>query len=307
MRAFSCLILTCCFLLASCNPSSSGSTIQRTLSATPALEIGGLRPAKVFLPADYSIATSYPVVLMLHGFGANAELQDVVFGLTKRVTTDQFILITPNGTEDEQGRRFWNATPECCDLFLTGVDDVNYLLGLIDEANHTYATNISQVALVGHSNGGYMSYRMACERPDIIKRVAVLAGSVYLDPTSCVADAPVSLLHLHGTADKVVPYHSTVTATGDDLKTVGAKAAVMRWADRAGCVTSTVSNNALDLLQDQPGNETDLIDWKNCQAGFSIRLLRMNGGDHLALDVNDTFRDTIASFSAFRDDPKPNP
>ena len=92
-----------------------------------------------------------------------------------------------NGTRDPDGNRFWNATDFCCDLHNTQVDDVKYLSGLLEEA----ATHIAveRIFALGHSNGGFMSYRLACEGIPGLVAIASLAG------TSFLAIPPVALSH----------------------------------------------------------------------------------------------------------------
>ena len=123
--------------------------------------LGDQRPAFLVLPANHDPKTPIPLVLSLHGFTSHSAQHDRYFGLSKRVNDDRFALIMANGTRDPDGNRFWNATDFCCDLHNTQVNDVQYLSGLLEEA----ATHIAveRIFALGHSNGGFMSYRLACE------------------------------------------------------------------------------------------------------------------------------------------------
>ena len=77
---------------------------------------------------------------------------------------------------------FWNATDACCDFGNTGVDDVGYLRGVIEEIARRFAVDRKRVYLIGHSNGGFMAYRMACESADLIAGIASLAGTTFSGP-----------------------------------------------------------------------------------------------------------------------------
>src|SRR5439155_599599 len=92
-----------------------------------------------------------------------------------------FLYCYPDGTKDRWGNPFWNATDGCCDFGSTGVDDVRYLRGLIEETGRQFVVDRKRVYLVGHSNGGFMAYRMDCETSDIIAGIASLAGVTFLD------------------------------------------------------------------------------------------------------------------------------
>ncbi|HYX36663.1 MAG TPA: PHB depolymerase family esterase [Oligoflexus sp.] len=65
--------------------------------------------------STYSESKSYPLVVMLHGVRSSAEQTDLWLGLTRVNDRQQFLLLMPNGQQDSQGKRFWNATTECCD------------------------------------------------------------------------------------------------------------------------------------------------------------------------------------------------
>ena len=114
-----------------------------------------------------------------------------------------FLYCYPDGTIDRWGNRFWNATDACCDFGNTGVDDAGYLRALIEEIARRFAVDRKRIYLVGHSNGGFMAYRMACQSADLIAGIASLAGTTFLDPSRCAPSEPVNILHIHGTADDI--------------------------------------------------------------------------------------------------------
>ena len=245
-------------LLAACatpDPTDTGPTFD----ADPPTEIGGDRPAAVVLPSDYSVDRSWPLVVLLHGYGATSDLQDVIFGFGDRIDSLGIILVKPEGTTDSRGAQFWNATDECCDFDGSGVDDVAYLTGLLDEAETLYP--IDSVRFTGHSNGGYMSYRMACEIPDRIDRIGVLAGATWQDEQDCVGTDPVSVLHVHGTEDTEVPYESNAGHAG-------AWESVERWSTKAGCDEEAAELGTRDYLRGDGKAETTAYGFTGCAEGI---------------------------------------
>jgi polyhydroxybutyrate depolymerase len=253
------------------------------------------------LPSDYSIDAQYPLVILLHGFGVNAQIQDFIFRLTQRATPFQFILVLPEGTDSPIGR-FWDATPQCCNFTGTPVDDVGYLASLMEEAMDLYAVDPDRIRLVGHSNGGYMAYRYMCDHPVEIDRVAVLAGSTFLDAESCIDPQPIDVLHMHGTLDDTIPYPPNLPPNRPHpgSATIGTEATVGRWAALSDC------NAELELIErrdyhqrlrigDDPA-ETEVLRATDCRAGNAIELWRGVGADHTYLSVNDSWRDAVATF-----------
>ena len=59
---------------------------------------------------------------------------------------------------------------------------------------------------MGHSNGGFMSYRMACDHADLVTHVGALAGSSFFEEGRCAPVRPVSVFNIHGTWDLVIRY-----------------------------------------------------------------------------------------------------
>ena len=101
---------------------------------------------------------------------------------------------------------FWNADSACCDFEHKNPDDVAYIGGLIDDISRDWPVDKNQVFVLGHSNGGYMAYRMACERADVIAAIGSLAGNASSMPSACTPSQPVGVVHMHGTIDDIVPY-----------------------------------------------------------------------------------------------------
>ncbi len=163
--------------------------------------IGGDRPALLVLPSEYDPRTPLPLVLSLHGYGSHYMFQDSYFGLSQLVNSHNFALILPNGTKDDEGKRFWNATDFCCGVIDSKPDDVAYLTGLVEET--AGRVDIDRVFATGLSNGSFMSYRLACESLPGLTAIVALAGSSYSDPARCASARAVSILHIHGTDDSV--------------------------------------------------------------------------------------------------------
>ena len=165
--------------------------------------IGGDRPATLALPFGYDAAKPILLVVSLHAYGSNAWKHDQYLRLSQATSLEGAAILLPQGLKDADGKRFWNASDWCCDFAQTGVDDVAYLRALIQEAE-TIIT-IDRVAVVGHSNGGFMAWRLACEGvPKLVAIASItsIAGASAAEPPVCEGAAPVSALHLHVGADE---------------------------------------------------------------------------------------------------------
>ena len=188
---------------------NSGVAVQRITGAGVGVPRRVSRPALIVLPSEYYSVPldeqpSIPLVLGLHGYSSHYMDQDSYFGLSRLVNSHNFALVLANGTRDDLGNRFWNATDFCCGMADTRPDDVAYLTDLVEEAAEY--VNIDSVFVTGMSNGGFMSYRLACESLPGLAGIVVVAGSSFSDETRCDSASPVSVLHVHGTADEVVSF-----------------------------------------------------------------------------------------------------
>lgn len=238
--------------------------------------IGGERSARLLYPVD-ATERGVPLVLSLHGYSGDADAHDWYFGLSDRVLEYGFALITPQGTSDERGNPFWNATDGCCNFHGSEVDDYAWLSGLVAEAQA--AIEVSGVFVVGFSNGGFMAYRLACDGLDGLVAIVSLAGSSFGEPERCDGAAPVSVLQIHGTDDLDIPYAGTLEYEGGYP---GAETLVERWAERAGCdIDAGVEQPTLDLEATIDGAETSVQRYREgCVDGITIELWTIAGGDH---------------------------
>lgn len=239
--------------------------------------LGGERPALLVLPADSDPETPIPLVLSLHGFTSHAAEHEHYFGLSQRVNDDRFALIMANGTRDPDGQRFWNATDFCCDFHNTQVDDVQYLSGLLKEAAAHVA--VERIFVLGHSNGGFMSYRLACEGIPGLAAIASLAGTSFSDPSRCAAASPVSVLQIHGTGDEVIAYDGSM----GEQEYAGAEEVALRWAALARCdLTAPETLPPLDLEQNLDGPETVRTRYRTgCRSDVTIELWTIEQGAHV--------------------------
>jgi len=247
---------------------------------------GGDRPADLQTPATLTEGKQYPLIVVLHGFGANGFVQSVYFHMRTLVDSDQAFFIAPDGTlAPGSGRQFWNADPACCDFEGQNPDDVGYLGTLVEDIVEEWPVDKNAVFFLGHSNGGFMSYRMACERADLIAGIASLAGNAASDAAACNPSQPVSVLHMHGTADATVPYAGGTTFGG-----VGAVSSVEQWATHDGCGSSRTATVTLDLDTQVAGTETSGEATAGCPSNVAVDLWTMNGTGHIP-----TFEPAIAT------------
>ena len=243
----------------------------------PPEQVGGdARPALIMSPANYDGARPLPLFVLLGGYSNLASDLDGWLGVSAYVDDYDLLLAFPDGLIDSEGAPYWNATDTCCDFDQRGNDDVAYLTDLIDEVGRRFNVDSSRVVLLGHSNGGFMGYRLACEIPDRVSALVSMAGSGWLDAARCgEVAAPVSVLQVHGTADETMPI-------AGDASAPSAMTMMTRWAARNGCPAETWARSPapLELVDDGQDDETTEFAFTGCGAGSDVRLWQIEGSDH---------------------------
>jgi polyhydroxybutyrate depolymerase len=214
-------------------------------------------------------------VLVLHGYGASGRQQAEYFGLLADAEEHGYLLAYPDGLIDPRGSRFWNATDACCNFYGRAVDDVAYLGAVLDDVATRYTVDPRRVFVIGHSNGGFMAHRLACDIGGRLAAVISMAGATWRNPASCPAPAAVHVLQVHGDADQTILYAGSIAYPS-------AADTVATWAQKNRCTGPLeVLGPELDLDAGVTGAETRLEGYAGCPPGGAADLWTIEGGAHI--------------------------
>jgi hypothetical protein len=161
---------------------------------------------------------------------------------------------------------------------------------LIDAIKRRCNVDPRRIYLVGHSNGGSMAFRMACEQAKSISALVSLAGTAR-QGESCRPQAPVHVLQIDGSDDDVVLYDG---GSDDGGTYPGAVQMLETWASYNRCPEPPeVIPEALDLDRSLPGEETSITRYLDgCRAGSSAELWTIEGGEHIP-ELSNQFSDLV--------------
>jgi polyhydroxybutyrate depolymerase len=173
-----------------------------------------------------------------------------------------FIVVYPEGVG-----RTWNAGFCCGDAQEEEVDDLGFLAQLVQTVGAERAVDRDRVYVAGFSNGGYMAYRAACERPDTLAAVASVAGTLP-DFFDCRPSRALGVLEIHGTADAVVPYEGRCRP---ERCVPSSERVVEEWSERDGCRESP---------RVRIRGRVTSTRWASCRSGSAVRLYVIAGGTH---------------------------
>ncbi len=244
-----------------------GTTVDATL------DVGGrTRTYHVHAPANMPEGP-VPLVIGLHGgLGSGTQFESNT-GFDAVADENGFVVVYPDGVGGvlgNQNLRTWNGGNCCGVAQQQGVDDVAFISALIDQLSATMPIDANRVYAVGHSNGGIMAYRLACELSDKIAAIGVYAASLGVQP--CQPSAPVSIMHVHGTADDNIPIDGGVGSRS-----------VAR-VDFAPPLDGVRTLAAADGCSEPPAVERDgdltTTTWSPCDGGAEVRFVTIDGASH---------------------------
>ncbi len=168
------------------------------------LEHDGLqRQYLLYIPSTYTGLQEVPLVINFHGYGSNAFEQLNYGDFRLLAEKNKFLVVHPQGTLDALGSTHFNV-----DWGRSTVDDVGFTGALIDDLSSKFTIDAKRIYSTGMSNGGFMSYKLACELSDKIAAIASVTGSMTRGQRNdCDILHPVPVLQIHGTNDATVPYN----------------------------------------------------------------------------------------------------
>lgn len=237
--------------------------------------VGG-RELRVRVPPAYDPASPAPLVLLLHGFGPDGGVgAESYLRLTPLADASGFLYAFPDGPfVDADGFRFWIGFRRR-DLDEPGT---SYLLEMIGAIQARYSIDHRRVYLVGHSNGAFKAYHMACTHGELIAGIVSFGGGM-LETRECSPAAPVHILCIHGTSDEVVSYTG---GTVNEQSVLPVETTVESWAGFNGCDSEAELGSPLDLTSTVPGSDTTVASYETgCAPGGSAKLWTIQGGIHV--------------------------
>ena len=208
---------------------------------------------------------SAPLIVAMDGFLGTARNMQRKTRFDALARKHGFVVAYVNGK-----RRRWNDGRNPRD----GTDDVGYLTAVSEMLIARGMADPMRIFFAGHSNGGGMAMRMACDRPDLVAGISVAATKV---PAAfqCANGRPVPAIFFYGTADPIAP-HAGRPAGHRLGQTLSADGSLRLWQSRNRC-RGAANRRAVDRRED--GTKAKIIRFSGCRAALTYVLIDGHGHD----------------------------
>jgi polyhydroxybutyrate depolymerase len=242
--------------MVSCRQLTSAGDLERKLTIHDVE-----RSYLLHIPPGLDSTRSAPLLLAFHGAGDDPAEMQLLTGFNEIADQSGFGVAYPVGIGQS-----WNAGGKCCGEALTkNIDDVAFVRQLLSDLETLIRVDPKRVYATGFSNGGAFADRLACEMSDMFAAVASVAGILSYSP--CKLQQPISVMHVHGMADSILPYEG-----GGSFEIRPVEEIMSNWAELNGCVDSPAVDNSMKTIKH--------IAYSSCQAGTTVELYAIEGTGH---------------------------
>lgn len=253
-----------------------------------------LRTYLEYVPASYNANTPAPVLFVLHGLGDDMSNMFEATGFKNIADQHGWIVVTPQALIAKAtlfGQTMtigtaWNSGVRASLYGQTlvvseGVDDSGFLMAILDDLIAHYNVDQDNVFSTGFSMGGLMSNRLAIEHGDRLKAIASVSGPIGNVVQDNTPVAPVSAMHIHGTADGTIAYtDASFSMSGVSMGAIGlgAEATVEFWRAYNQCGTTPTVTAYPDAVADNLTFEKS--EYTGGTSNTRVALIKVTGGDH---------------------------
>jgi polyhydroxybutyrate depolymerase len=233
------------------------------------------------------------VILDFHPLGGTGSSQKSASGWDKKCDSVGCIAVFPDSASNANNG--WNVGYCCQGAQSNKVDDVQFTRDMIKFLEANTCVDPKRIYASGCSNGGGMSYMLACKAADVIAAVAPVdfrcitgsepANASSLTPTNntactCSLPRPISVTAFdEGQDNSIVPYNGGKTVVAANCPPGGSCAAFnfpsasvnfQTWANFDTCTGSATTNPSNSICQT----------YMSCAANTEVTLCTAPSGNH---------------------------
>ena len=225
----------------------------------------------IYVPESGVSEASMPVLFALHGYGSTAEIHKNYTNYQPLAETSKFIVIYPQGSYFQgtfTSGNHWNVGSWTAG---STADDVDFINEVIDLVSKKESINQNRIYSSGMSNGGFMSYHLACNLSSRIAAIASVTGSMSKETLeNCSPSHPTPILQIHGALDVTVPFNGESTINMESIDNV-----FNYWTTYNSCdpIPSLIVTDYVDF-------SVDYQKYNNCLNNVKVELYKISSMGH---------------------------
>lgn len=232
------------------------------------------------VPRGFRLRPELPLLVVLHGGEGTGQKARRQFGFDPHADREGFLVAYPDACQGSG----WNDGRGTTESAALGIDDVSFILRMIEEISTRFSVDGQRVYVTGASNGGMMSYRLGCESRGVFAGVAPVIANIP-EPLSetCSPQSPLALMSINGDEDPLVPFEGGEVCKGIRLGcargyVLSAEESAGLFAQANGC--SEVHESEALPLQVADGTWVERRTYVGCHHGAEVVSYVVHGGGH---------------------------
>lgn len=272
------------FLMVACRgPQSlpSQSNLNKTIT------VDGLERSYILhIPSIAEKDKELPLLIVLHGSYGTGRKMQLGLGFDSYADERGFYIAYPDAYQQRGSRQTarWNDGRDTLASSQMGVDDVKFILSMIDDIATKVPLDRTQVYVTGASNGGMMTYRLGCEAPQAFAGIAPVIANIPVPIASdCQPVGPISFLAINGDTDPFIPIEGgevceNVKRGCEKGFVIGIADSVKKFAVANSCSTEPQSETLPTQVED--GTQIERLIYPNCAGGAQVEVYIVHNGGH---------------------------
>jgi polyhydroxybutyrate depolymerase len=221
---------------------------------------GVYRQYITYVPDSYDPLVDVPLLFNFHGLTGTAYTTMWHADFRPIADTANFIIVHPQGLLDNTGLTHWN-------IGQSSVDDIGFIEDLYQKLILEYSIDVDKVYSAGMSNGGYMSYYLACVMSGRVSAIASVTGAMaQYTQAICNPIHPTPVMEIHGTDDATVPFNQIISG-------------LEYWRDYNNCNLTADTTVIPDLVLGDWSTVEHIV-YNNGDNGVTTELFKIIGGGH---------------------------
>ncbi len=233
------------------------------------------RTYALYVPESVTDATPAPLLVVLHGAGGSGSRTQGWLGFDALADDYGFIVVYPDGLANNWD--FGAGLPARGSP--VRVDDVGFLVWLVEKLADEYPVDRQRVFVTGMSNGALMAYRLVCSAPETFKAAAGVAAPLFVASARDCVRTPQPILMMHGTADRILPWEQRRLSSGA-VVSLSVLESFSFWARRNGCDLYSLQTEELPDTDPDDGSTVEHLAFYDCEQGTEVHLYGIKGGGH---------------------------